>query len=163
VPTLRHDHVRDELFDGLSEAGRRQYEGFAAVYEVRHLASRLAELRTVAQLSQREVARRSGINQADLSRIESAQITPSLPTLLRLLDAVGGTLVVARRAASRRTTVTTSSTSGTAPRKPAAAAARRRAGTGGKTTSTPSSADRGKVAAGVTTGAARIAGRLRGM
>lgn len=99
MPTLRHDDVRDELFAGLSDAGRRRYEAFATVYEARQIASGLAELRTTAKLSQREAAKRAGVDQADLSRIESAQITPSLPTLLRLLDAVGGTLVLARKTA----------------------------------------------------------------
>ena len=42
-------------------------------------------------------AKRAGVDQADVSRIESGQITPSLPTLLRLLDALGATLVLARR------------------------------------------------------------------
>jgi transcriptional regulator with XRE-family HTH domain len=97
MPTLRHEDVRDELFAGLSDAGRRQFDAFAAVYEARQVASRLAELRTTARLSQREAARRAGIDQGDLSRIESAQITPSLPTLLRLLDVVGGSLVLARK------------------------------------------------------------------
>lgn len=96
MPTLRHEDIRDELIAGLSDAGRRQYEGFAAIYEARQIASGLAELRTTAHLSQREMAKRAGVDQADLSRIESGQITPSLPTLLRLLDAVGGTLVLAR-------------------------------------------------------------------
>ncbi len=61
------------------------------------MTARLAELRAAANLSQRQAAKRAGVDQADLSRIESGQVTPSLPTLLRLLDAVGGTLIVARR------------------------------------------------------------------
>lgn len=102
MPTLRHEDVRDELLGGLSDEGRRQFKEFAAVYEARQVASHLAELRTAAGLSQREVAKRAGVDQADLSRIESAQITPSLPTLLRLLDVVGGTLVVAHKRAPHR-------------------------------------------------------------
>jgi transcriptional regulator with XRE-family HTH domain len=102
VPTLRHDDVRDELLGGLSDAGRRQFEGIAVVYEARQVASQLGELRTAVGLSQREVAKRAGVDQADLSRIESAQVVPSLPTLLRLLDVVGGTLVVAHKRTARR-------------------------------------------------------------
>jgi transcriptional regulator with XRE-family HTH domain len=97
VPTLRHDDVRNELLTGLSAAGRHQYDAFGAVHEARQVAARLAELREAANFSQRQAAKRAGVDQADLSRIESGQITPSLPTLLRLLDAVGGTLIVARR------------------------------------------------------------------
>lgn len=102
MPTLRHEDVRDELLAGLSDAGRRQFDGFAAVYEARQVASHLAEMRVAAGLSQREVAKRAGVDQADLSRIEAAQVTPSLPTLLRLLDVVGGRLVVAHKRAPRR-------------------------------------------------------------
>jgi len=97
VPALRHDDVRDELLSGLSEAGHRQYEAFGAVHEAREVAACLAELRAAANLSQRQAAKLAGVDQADLSRIESGQVTPSLPTLLRLLNAVGGTLIVARR------------------------------------------------------------------
>jgi transcriptional regulator with XRE-family HTH domain len=110
MPTLRHEDIRDELIAGLSAAGRRQYEGFAAIYEARQIASGLAELRTTAHLSQREAAKRAGVDQADLSRIESGQITPSLPTLLRLLDVVGGSLVLARNPAPRRQAARTTPT-----------------------------------------------------
>lgn len=102
MPALRHEDVRDELLGGLSDAGRRQLDRFGAVYESRQVASHLAELRATTGLSQREVAKRAGVDQADLSRIESAQVIPSLPTLLRLLDVVGGTLVVARKRAPHR-------------------------------------------------------------
>jgi transcriptional regulator with XRE-family HTH domain len=97
VPSLRHDDVRNELLSDLSEAGRRQYEAFGAVQEARHVTVRLAELREAANLSQRQAAKLAGVDQADLSRIESGQVTPSLPTLLRLLEVVGGTLIVARK------------------------------------------------------------------
>lgn len=153
MPTLGHDDVRDELLAGLSAAGRRQYEGFAAVYEARQIASRLAELRTAAQLSQREAAKRAGVDQADLSRIESAQITPSLPTLLRLLDAVGGTLVLARKTVPRSRTPKAAATA------PASSPSTRRArptkhattklatGTTGNDTPAPSSTNRTTAAA----------------
>ena len=64
------------------------------------MAAGLVELREAANLSQRQAAKRAGVDQADLSRIESGQCTPSLPTLLRLLDAVGGTLIVGRQGAT---------------------------------------------------------------
>lgn len=100
MPTIRHDDVREELLSGLSAAGRRQYEALGAVHEARQLTAQLAELRVAANLSQRQAAQRAGVDQADLSRIESGQITPSLPTLLRVLDAIGGTLVLARKTTS---------------------------------------------------------------
>jgi DNA-binding XRE family transcriptional regulator len=100
VPTVRHDDIRNELFADLSENGRHQYEAFGAVHEAHQVTARLAELRQAANLSQRQAAKRAGVDQADLSRIESGQVTPSLPRLLRLLEAVGGTLIVARQRAA---------------------------------------------------------------
>ena len=126
MPTLRHEDVRDELSAGLSGAGLRQHQAFAAIYEARQVASSLAALRKAAGLSQREAAKRAGVDQADLSRIESGQIIPSLPTLLRLLDVAGSTLVLARnpapreQAAKKTATVAARSTRLTAASKPAA-------------------------------------------
>ena len=94
LPSLRHQDVRDDLFEDLGADGRRQYEAFAAIHEARQIGTGLAEFRVQARLSQRETARRSGVDQADLSRIESGAISPSLPTLLRLVDVLGGTLVL---------------------------------------------------------------------
>jgi transcriptional regulator with XRE-family HTH domain len=102
VPAVRHDVIRNELLGDLSEDGRRQYEAFRAVHEARQMTARLVELREAANLSQRQAAKRAGVDQADLSRIESGQVTPSLPTLLRLLDTVGATLIVARRRSASR-------------------------------------------------------------
>ncbi|MHB8247084.1 MAG: helix-turn-helix transcriptional regulator [Acidimicrobiales bacterium] len=121
MPTIRHDDVREELLSELSATGRHQYEALGAVHEARQLTAQLAELRVAANLSQRQAAQRAGVDQADLSRIESGQITPSLPTLLRVLDVVGGTLVLARKSTSR-----TSAKAGSSPR----AATRSRAATG---------------------------------
>ena len=99
MPSLRHQDIRGELFEELGEDGRCQYERFASIHEARQVGTGLAELRTLAQLSQRETAKRAGVDQADLSRIESGTIIPSLPTLLRLLSVVEGTLVLAHGSA----------------------------------------------------------------
>ena len=150
MPTLRHEDVRDELLGGLSDEGRRQFEEFVAVYEARQVASHLAELRTAAGLSQREVAKRAGVDQADLSRIESAQITPSLPTLLRLLDVVGGTLVVAHKRAPRRESAKASaaaaSAAGNARRRASVAASAAKADRAARTAPTVRSAKTAAVA-----------------
>lgn len=90
---LRHDGVRNELLGDLSEDGRRQYEAFGTVHEACQVAVLLAELREAANLAQRQAAKLAGGDRADLYRIESGQVIPSVPTLLRLLDAVGSTLV----------------------------------------------------------------------
>jgi transcriptional regulator with XRE-family HTH domain len=132
VPALRHEDVRDELFGGLSDAGVRHYEAFAAIYEARQIASGLAELRTAAGLSQREAAKRAGVDQADLSRIESGQIIPSLPTLLRLLDVAGSTLVLARNPAPREPAAKKEGVTDTAVKAAASTSTRKQAGTAGK-------------------------------
>ena len=76
MPTVRHDDIRNELFGDLSENGRHQYEAFGAVHEAHQVTARLAELRQAANLSQRQAAKRAGVDQADLSRIESGQVMP---------------------------------------------------------------------------------------
>jgi transcriptional regulator with XRE-family HTH domain len=52
----------------------------------------LLEAREKAHMTQVEVAAASGVAQSDVSRIENGQILPTVPTLLKLLDAVGVTL-----------------------------------------------------------------------
>lgn len=130
MPAVRHEDIRDELLAGLGEEGRRHYEAFGAIYEARQLAGRLAELRVEADLTQRQAAKLAGVDQADLSRIESGQIMPSLPTLLRLLDAVGGALVVTstRRSSTAPSTSSRRGSRGTTTHQPRKADPRRRAG-----------------------------------
>ena len=56
----------------------------------------LAEARHRAGLSQRELARRTGVAQPTIARIERGQVEPRIGTLLRLLDECGERLVVER-------------------------------------------------------------------
>lgn len=41
-----------------------------------------------------DLARQSGVTQADISRIERGQLTPSTPTMLKLIEAMHGQLAV---------------------------------------------------------------------
>ena len=52
----------------------------------------LREARTGAGLSQSELARRAGVSQSVISAYESGRRQPSLPTLMRLVDATGSRL-----------------------------------------------------------------------
>jgi transcriptional regulator with XRE-family HTH domain len=52
------------------------------------LASRMAELRGEAQMSQREAARRAGMDQRNWSRIEQQKLNPRLDSLLRIQHAL---------------------------------------------------------------------------
>lgn len=56
------------------------------------LARVVAEARAKAGLSQKQVAALSGIDQSDLSKIERGIANPSISTLARIADALGGTL-----------------------------------------------------------------------
>jgi uncharacterized protein len=59
----------------------------------------LREARTEAGLTQAEVARRAGVTQSVISAYESGDREPSLPTLVRLVEATGGELDVQVRPA----------------------------------------------------------------
>lgn len=50
--------------------------------------------RRIADLSQRELARRAGLSPSTVARIETGEITPSLGVMQRILDAAGLSLVV---------------------------------------------------------------------
>lgn len=52
----------------------------------------LVEARTSQNLTQKELAERSGINQADISKLENGTRNPSLNLLKRLADGMGMTL-----------------------------------------------------------------------
>lgn len=57
-------------------------------------AQELIGARTRARLSQGEVARRMGTTQSVVARLESGRRIPSMRTMLRFAEAVGGHLVL---------------------------------------------------------------------
>jgi DNA-binding phage protein len=79
------------------ESGARQ-EGPEAVAELASfnahfsLAAEFLALRTEQGLTQRQLSAKSGIPQADISRIESARGNPTLVTVSSLARALGATL-----------------------------------------------------------------------
>ncbi|MEJ7876351.1 MAG: helix-turn-helix domain-containing protein [Solirubrobacterales bacterium] len=54
----------------------------------------LTEARARHGLSQKEIAARAGMTQANVSRIERDKVSPSLSTLNRILEAIGETLTI---------------------------------------------------------------------
>lgn len=64
---------------------------FDAAYAV---GAALAGARRARHLTQTELARQSGVTQADISRIERGQLTPTTPTMLKLIEAMHGQLAV---------------------------------------------------------------------
>jgi DNA-binding XRE family transcriptional regulator len=53
------------------------------------LGARIRELRLAANLTQAELARRTGIHRPNIARVEAGRHTPSLETLARLAAAIG--------------------------------------------------------------------------
>lgn len=60
----------------------------------RDAAALLREARQAAGLTQREVARRSGVSQPHVSAYENGRRQPTLPTIARLIEATGHRLAV---------------------------------------------------------------------
>jgi len=77
-----------------------QADGPAAVAELRafdarfRIASELLEARKQAHMTQRELAAASGVQQAEISKIERGEITPGVSTVDRLLRPLGKRLAV---------------------------------------------------------------------
>ena len=73
----------------LSEAAESQGAVFERAYG---LAVQIAELREKRSLTQAQLAEQTGIDQADISRIERGSTHPTEKTLLRIADALGAEL-----------------------------------------------------------------------
>lgn len=75
----------------LGADARRASEVFSTAYAV---GVALYDARISRGLTQRQLAATTGIDQADISRIERGAITPTLPTLLRLVEALGAGVAI---------------------------------------------------------------------
>lgn len=69
------------------DAASRQFE--AEVTERKQLGTQLAEARKARGFTQPELSKLTGIQQAEISRIERGVGNPTATTLLRLTDALG--------------------------------------------------------------------------
>jgi DNA-binding XRE family transcriptional regulator len=65
---------------------RREYEKAAAGFSI---VEALIKARTVAKLSQAEVAKRIGTTQSAIARLEAGNTEPTIPTLRRYAEATG--------------------------------------------------------------------------
>ncbi len=70
---------------------RVDYEALAGEFQ---MARELIEARTRARMTQDDVARRMGTTQSVVARLESGKRPPSLRTVQRYAEAVGGRMVV---------------------------------------------------------------------
>jgi len=81
--------LRKELMD--SDEATRGYEQARLAYE---LSVQVREAREAKGLSQSQLAERMGTQQSVIARLEGGGITPTLPTLKRIADALGTKLTV---------------------------------------------------------------------
>jgi ribosome-binding protein aMBF1 (putative translation factor) len=104
VPTVGHNDVVARRKAALSPAGRVQVEVFKDAFSV---GAQLARRRHELNLTQADLSQRSGVQQADVSRIERGVVVPSMSTVQRLADALGArwVLVGAESEASQSTKV----------------------------------------------------------
>ena len=106
--TRSYNEVSAELQDELSEAGKQALSVFECAYR---LAVQIIDRREELKLTQMELAEKSGVNQADISRIERGSAYPNERTLIKLAQALGSrwelvgqpTAVKSVRAAATRT------------------------------------------------------------
>jgi transcriptional regulator with XRE-family HTH domain len=73
----------------LSKSGKAAQEVFGEAYEI---SAMLLELRRIKKLTQVQLAKRSGIQQADISRMENGNHIPTTSTLLKLMKALDVTI-----------------------------------------------------------------------
>ena len=79
--------LNDMLPEQLKNEGfRKEYEGIRPEMDV---IRAIVDARTSRNLTQKELAERTGINQADISKLENGTRNPSVNLLKRLADGMG--------------------------------------------------------------------------
>ena len=68
-----------------NEAFKKEYDALDAEFSI---IQAMLDARTAAGLTQKDLATRTGIAQADISRLENGNANPSLRTLQRLAEAM---------------------------------------------------------------------------
>jgi len=88
------DEFMREMEDEAREAGPEAEAAFFESQQRHWIGRRLFERRRELGYTQAKVAALSGINQADISKIEHAEANPTLDTLAALATALGLTLAL---------------------------------------------------------------------
>jgi transcriptional regulator with XRE-family HTH domain len=86
-PRLRRADGRDE--QEARRGGPNAIAEYAALGAYHRLAREIFELRKAAGLTKRQLAARSGVRQADISRVEAGDANPTLATIAALAYALG--------------------------------------------------------------------------
>jgi transcriptional regulator with XRE-family HTH domain len=79
----------------------QQRRGFLAADRTLRLSGEIRRLRASSGLSQRDLAERVGTTQSAIARLEAGRISPTLPTLDRIAEALGAELTVTFSRASQ--------------------------------------------------------------
>jgi DNA-binding XRE family transcriptional regulator len=92
------EQVFQERLDRMTREERAEYDAYAEYFRrVYRLASEVIGLRLKHGLTQAELAKRCGIDQAEISRIETGNANPTARTLERIADALGADLHLVER------------------------------------------------------------------
>lgn len=83
-----NDFLDDQLQD---EEFKKEYENLQPEFDV---IKAIVDARTSQNLTQKELAERTGINQADISKLENGTRNPSVNLLKRLADGMGMALKI---------------------------------------------------------------------
>ena len=83
------DDLMHEIEEETRRAGPKAMRDYAVLGAGYRLAVSVIELRRAAGLTQRQLAARSGVQQADISRIEAGDANPTLATIAALAYALG--------------------------------------------------------------------------
>lgn len=115
------DELMREIEEETRRAGPKPMREYAVLGAGYRLAVSIIELRRAAGLTQRQLAAKSGVQQADISRIEAGDANPTLATIAALAYALDGELRIVpaalERASSMRASGTRSSRVRTAARR----------------------------------------------
>lgn len=84
--TTFDDYIRDENRVSKAEKAQAEFEAM--------IIGKLIEAREARGLSQRELAKLSGVNQPAIARLESLCCTPQIDTLFKILNPLGLTLAI---------------------------------------------------------------------
>ena len=83
-----NDFLDEQLQD---KEVRKEYEGMQPEFDI---IKAIVDARTSKNLTQKELAERSGINQADISKLENGTRNPSVNLLKRLAEGMGMALKI---------------------------------------------------------------------
>jgi transcriptional regulator with XRE-family HTH domain len=88
------EKLMKEIEQEARRAGPKARARYAAAGATHRLARQVFDLRKTAGLTQRQLAAKSGVQQADISRIEAGDANPTLATIAALAYALGAELAL---------------------------------------------------------------------